>query len=121
MRMKRQPRALIPKPASAAWWLRLLTAILFVVHINYLQYHLRSETHLDDLRAFAAHDDDHDAGANDADHHDSDRHKPHPAADHQLQMVAKHPTTQLVAICFLVSQTSLSITRPQSLVVLPRD
>src|SRR5215510_7585697 len=121
MRMKRQPGALMPKPASVVWWLRLLTAILFVVHVNYLHYHLLSETHFDDLHAFAAHDDDHDDGANDGDHHDSDHHKPHPAADHQLQMVAKHPTTQVVAIYFIVPQTSLAITRPQSLVVRPLD
>jgi hypothetical protein len=118
--MECQPRAVMAKPGSPAWWLRLLTAILFVVYINYLHYHLLSETHFDGVHAVCPDDDDHETGVEQGDHHDSDRHKPHAATDHQLQMVAKH-STPLLAIYFLASQTSLSITRPQSLVVRALD
>ena len=116
MRVARHPRAKMPRPDSVAWWLRLLTATFFVVHINYLQYHLFSETHLDELHAAAIEDHDHDDGPDDADHHDSDHHKPHAAADHQLQMLSKHQSP-LLTIYFLASEYSLSLAPLDSQVV----
>jgi hypothetical protein len=116
MRIARQSRAQMLRPALAAWWLRLLMAALFVVHINYLHYHLLSETHLDQLQAASIEDHEHEDGADDGDHHDSDHHQPHAAADHQLQMLFKHQSP-LLTIYFLASENSFFVTRPDSLVV----
>ncbi len=109
-------RIWLPKPASAGCWLRVLTMVLFVFHINYVPYHLLTETHFDDFHVTVAESAVHDDGHDDGDHHDSDHHKPHSVSDHLIQMVAKHQPSFL-AVAFLPSETLVCLARPDSQVV----
>ncbi|PYJ56073.1 MAG: hypothetical protein DME24_23260 [Verrucomicrobia bacterium] len=42
-------RSWLAKPASAGWWMRVLTVVLFVFHINFVRFHLLTEPHFDDF------------------------------------------------------------------------
>ena len=109
-------RTCLAKPASAGWWLRVLTVVLFVFHINYVPFHLLTETHFDDFHVTFAESAVHDDGHDDGDHHDSDHHKPHSVSDHLIQMVAKHQPSFL-AVTFLPSETLVCLARPDSQVI----
>ena len=109
-------RSWLAKPASAGWWMRVLTVVLFVFHINYVRFHLLTEPHFDDFPVAVAESAAHDDGHDDGDHHESDHHKPHSVSDHLIQMVAKNQPLFL-AVTFLRSETHVCSAQPDSQVV----
>jgi hypothetical protein len=105
-------------PASAGWWLRVLTVGLFIFHINYIRFHLLTETHLDDFHLAIAESGDHDDGHHDADHQESGHHRPHPVSDHLIQMASKHQPS-LLAVDFLPVEKLACLAPPDRQVVRP--
>jgi hypothetical protein len=93
--------------------LRVLIVVLFIFHINYMRFHLLTEAHLDDLHVAIAESADHGDGHDDADHQESDHHKPHSVSVHLVQMVAKHQSS-LLAVDFLPLEKLVCLTRPNS-------
>lgn len=112
---RRCQHALSAQPASAGWWVRVLVVVLFVFQINYVRFHLLTETHLDDIHVAVTENNANNDVDDDGDHHDhdSDHHKPHSISDHLIQMVVKHQAA-LLAVAFLPSETSICLTRPDS-------
>jgi hypothetical protein len=100
-RAQKSRQAGLAEPGSVVWWFRVVTVVLFVFHINYAHFHLLSEEHFDSCHDPAAHTvaqhhDGHDDDDDDDDH-GGPHHKPHPAQDHLVQMLAKHQDSALVS------------------------
>lgn len=102
------------KPASAAWWARVLMLLLFVFQVGYTYFHLGTENHFDNAQQFAAGIEPAHHESPDTDHHDSD-HQPHSASDHLVQMRPQQ-TVNLLVVDFIVSEISLSLTQPEAFV-----
>ena len=90
-----QRHAVMIRPFSGAWWLGLLTTLLFAVCVNYIPLHLATATHLNDTAlamldsVLHLHDHDHaEAPSGES----SDGHLPHPVSDH-LQVLASQSQT----------------------------
>jgi hypothetical protein len=96
------------KPGSFAWWARVLTALVFVFQVYYIQFHLLVEKHLDDRSVSVASSVVKIGEHGEADgHHGHDHHHPeHPGSDHVISMVAKHPSSCL-DFSILQAQTSI--------------
>ncbi len=109
-------RTALAKPASAGWWMRVLTVVLFVFHINYVPFHLLTEPHFDNFPVAVAGSASHEDGHDDGDQHESEHHKPHSVSDHLIQMVAKSQPSFL-AVTFLRSETLVCLAQPDSQVV----
>lgn len=98
---------------KAGWWIRLVVAGVFALYLNYVPIHLASAEHWDgDLESLAElvfHHDDHHA-----EHHDSDKHVPHPASDHILTLTAQtqSPVSVLAVLCVL-TDTSILLELPR--------
>ena len=109
------------KPASAAWWARVLMLLLFVFQIGYTYFHLGTETHHDEFLQSAAQVQVPDHDSHDTDHHDS-HHQPHSASDHLVQMRPQQ-TVNLLVVDFIVSENPFSLTQPEAFVVrvIPED
>jgi hypothetical protein len=95
------------------WCLHVLTTLLFVFHIHYVQLHLLAETHLHDVPVAILENAVPDEVHHNGDHHDNDHHNPHPVSDHLVQAFAKHQPSFLTVV-FLSSETAVFFARPDS-------
>ena len=102
--------------AAGGRWLGVLTALVFVLQINYVRFHLLTETHLAVVYVASPPSPAPDGGYDEGDHHGSDQHERHSALDHLVQMVAKHKAS-LLADAFIPSETSIRLTLPDSQVL----
>lgn len=102
------------KPTSAVWWTRVLMLVLFVFQISYTAIHIGTKHHFDEELQFTTQADSVHQELPDTDHHDG-QHQPHSASDHLVQMRPQH-TIKLLVVDFVVSETSLSLTPPETLV-----
>jgi hypothetical protein len=102
------------RPASAAWWARVLMLLLFVFQVGYTFFHLGTEHHSSNAPQLAALVEPAHHESHDHHHHDSD-HQPHAASDHQLQM-RPQPTVNLLVVDFIVSEISFSLIQPETFV-----
>jgi len=102
----------LAKPAAIRARLGVLTVLLLVLQISFVHVHLLTEPHhLDGIHFAAADGASHDGGHQDEHDHERDTRQPHSAADHLVQMVAKHRTSFL-AVVALPTERGIVLIRP---------
>jgi hypothetical protein len=105
--------------------LRAFAVVLFACYVTYVPLHLATTAHLDELAAFiseAATDHHHHGhGDHDASHpSDNDRHVPHPAGDHTLNLVAQSRAPHFAfSVCFVLPIASVFIPEPEAQPAIP--
>lgn len=101
---------------TGTWWVRLLMAVLFTLHVNYVPLHLATATHqdipvqADPHSAHHPHPHPHEhtgSTPTDNSHHS---HPPHSASDHTLNFTAQSQTLDGDVQCdFISTESSLEL------------
>ena len=91
----------------ACGWCRLLIAAVVAFQFNYIPLHLATEGHLDEFLDAVAHSWAQPHGHDHADRHD--HHVPHPASDHELNLVTRTASPPALPVFFDLAEVSVLV------------